>query len=90
MDDAPDFSFVSDARLRELLEQYYQQALNALGAQAYVGTLALSRAVLEGLLTWRLELDRDQASAKYRELAPEKTWQDRKPLQFQIGGSISL
>lgn len=52
--DKPIFQFVNDDRLRELLVDYYEQALRSLEAECCLGALTGCGGVLEGLLTWRL------------------------------------
>jgi hypothetical protein len=56
-----DLSFVSDENIRDMLYDYYRQASLACDAGAYVGSIALSGGVLEGLLTWALSLYKEDA-----------------------------
>jgi hypothetical protein len=49
-----EFEFVDNDRLRGLLKDYHAQALLAHRSGAYIGSLAASGAVLEGVLTWAL------------------------------------
>ena len=58
---AIDFRFVTDERLRDVLEEYHSQAVKAYDAGAYVGTLVACGSVLEGLLTWALLGRKDDA-----------------------------
>lgn len=58
-----DFAFVTDQRLRGVLEEYYSQAVKAHDAGSFIGTLVACGAALEGLLTWAL-LARESEAVK--------------------------
>ncbi len=49
-----DFSFIAERSLRELVEDYFQQARAAYACGAYLGTLVACGGVLEGVLAWAL------------------------------------
>ena len=49
-----DIGFIDDHRLRGLIEKYYEEAVHAHEAAAYLGSLATSGAIVEGILTWGL------------------------------------
>jgi len=49
-----DFSFVSDATVRSVLEDYFAQAVAAYQAGSFLGAVVGCGAVAEGLLTWLL------------------------------------
>lgn len=67
-----ELSIVSDTAIRELLSSYWEQARLACEARAYVGSVALSGGVLEGLLTWALHTQHEKARTAYRERYGEK------------------
>lgn len=50
-DQEPNFEFVKEKRLREVLEDYWSQAINANSHHLYLATLVACGAVAEGLLT---------------------------------------
>jgi hypothetical protein len=56
-----DFSFLSDERIRRVLENYYSQAVKAYEVGSYLATLVACGSVLEGLLTFALLQRKDAA-----------------------------
>jgi len=60
-----DVSFVTDDRLRALLEDYWRQAIAGYEAKAYLGTLATCGGIVEGLLAWALVTTGTEATARY-------------------------
>jgi len=56
-----DLMFVKDNEVRAVLEDYYSQAEKAFSAGSYLGALVACGSVVEGLLTWALLLQEEQA-----------------------------
>jgi hypothetical protein len=76
-----DLEFVSDLRLRRLLEQYYAEAVAAKEVGSHLGAIVACGAVVEGLLTWALLERRDEAMKADRahrsrdgDVLPIKQW----------------
>ena len=59
-----DFTFLEDQWLCELLHDYWLQAQKAYDAEAYLGTIVACGAIVEGLLTWALQLPQNKAAAE--------------------------
>jgi len=49
-----DFSFIADPKLRDIAQQFHQEAVDAYRADRHVAAVILSGAVLEGILTFAL------------------------------------
>lgn len=67
---AVDLSFVTDDRLRELLEGYYREARESYQIKCYLGAMVVCGAVLEGLLTWALLQHKDRAITRFKQKYP--------------------
>jgi len=55
------FSFVTDDRIREVLEDYWRQAHAANKAGVYAAVVVLCGGVLEGLLAWAISRKEEEA-----------------------------
>src|SRR3990172_13263000 len=49
-----DFSYIADPKLREIVQQFHEEAVDAYRADRHVAAVVLSGAVLEGILTFAL------------------------------------
>ena len=49
-----DFSYIADPKLREIVRQFHEEAVDAYRADRHVAAVVLSGAVLEGILTFAL------------------------------------
>ena len=58
-----DFSYIADPKLRDIVRQFHQEAVDAYGADRHVAAVILSGAVLEGILTFALT--RREADARH-------------------------
>lgn len=74
-----DFIFVGDDQVRQVLRDYYMQAVKASDAASYLGTIVACGSVVEGLLTWAL-LQKEQLALKSPKACKDKQGQV-KPLQ---------
>lgn len=77
--DSLDLLWVTDHRVRKLLEDYWSQGLKAFEAESYLGALVSFGSVLEGLLTWALLQHKDKALRSTK--ACKKKSGDVKPLE---------
>lgn len=86
-DPDPAFNFVSDAKLRDLLVDYYSEAKRSFAAEAQLGVLTACGAVLEGLLTWRLSQDPNALTAKG---APKKNGQSPPVEEWGLASLVAV
>jgi len=73
-----DFSFVSDATVRSVLDDYFAQAVAAYQAGSFLGAVVGCGAVAEGILTWLLinrePLARSAGAAQKNRSRPIEDW----------------
>lgn len=63
-----DFSYVADPKVRAILNQFHEEAVDAFGNERYVAAVILCGGVLEGLLTFALAKHQSEAKEEYRRL----------------------
>ena len=61
-----DFSWVADPKLRDILQQFHTEAVDAYGAKRHVAAVVLSGAVLEGMLTFALMKRESEAKQAFQ------------------------
>ena len=65
------FGFIGDSRLREIIEEYYREALAASETARPIAAVILCGSVLEGILTFALKVRNVEARDTY------KSWQEK-------------
>jgi hypothetical protein len=59
------FYFITDAKVRIVIEEYWSQAKKAYDCEVFAGTVFLCGAVLEGLIAWAITCVEDDARKKF-------------------------
>lgn len=60
-----EFTFITDDKIRGILESYWTQAQAAFDASVYAGVVVLCGGVLEGLLAWALICKEDEVRKRF-------------------------
>lgn len=79
-----DLSFVTDERVRKVLEAYSYEANRAYDAKVYAGVVVLCGGVLEGLLTWALTTREAEARQRFPKKFQTKEGKERPLSQWEL------
>lgn len=86
----PDFTFVQDANLRRVLEDYFIQGEKAYEVGSYLGTIVSFGSVAEGLLTWVLLQYKKEAALKSGKAFKNKQGQIRPLEEWNLSNLIDV
>jgi len=84
-----DFTFVQDAHVRFVLEDYYGQAVKASTTGAHLGVIVACGSVVEGLLTWAL-LQRKEVAMKSSKACKDKQGQVKPLGEWNLSNLIDV
>ena len=83
---AVSFHFIGDPRLREIVEDYYKEALMANDSGMHVAAVILCGSVLEGVLSYALRMREEDAKAAFH------AWKgrSRRPSEWSLEEKVEV